>query len=378
MFLHKSRLPHVLEPASYCSDEQYQRELEVLFRPGWQIVGTIDELPRDGDFKTFELFGQPILLRRSGNQFDAYLNVCVHRHCLLTSASCGNSPRIRCQYHGWEYDRQGRTAHIPAPKNFVPWDRETNHLDKYRLETCGSLLFLSLNPAAVELTEYLEDGHATLNRLFSPPWRPLRSWTTTIDVNWKIPVENSLEGYHIPSVHARTFKVAPTPERTTHILGPSGTTFRTASVAPGRIEATLFEIENCLLRALRRENSRSYTHYHLFPNILVSSTDMFSLCVTATPLGPMRTQVDVRLFCYLPHDRHWFLRGCCAIWGRLNAALSKAILTEDFGIYPAIQRGLASSPHPGCLGAIEERVHAFQTFVHDRCSAGIQTALLRS
>ena len=47
---------------------QYRREIERLFVPAWHLVGTSAELPRDGDFLTLDLLGEPVLVRNcSGN-----------------------------------------------------------------------------------------------------------------------------------------------------------------------------------------------------------------------------------------------------------------------------------------------------------------------
>jgi nitrite reductase/ring-hydroxylating ferredoxin subunit len=356
MLIHQTHLPHVLAPHCYWSEVHYRREIDLLFRPGWHLVGSADELARDGDFRTFELLGQPIQLRRFDGQWHAFSNICVHRHCT-----------IRCQYHGWEYDPQGRTTNIPESKDFAPWDRDQNRLMPFRVESCGDLLFLCVNAQSPCLTEHLAENFATLRSLFCGSWRQRWSWSTEVGANWKVPIENSLEGYHIPCVHPQTFKVSPTPERTTHILGSRSTSYRTPNVAPSRIESVLFALERCLMGLLGRESQESYTQHHVFPNLLVSSTDMITLCVAVAPLAPTRSRIDVRLFCYDDINASWPLRLCCTFWAKLSHVLARMVLQEDFAIYPDIQRGLTASAHQGCLGAIEERVYAFQKYVWEKC-----------
>jgi choline monooxygenase len=368
MFVHQARLPHVLSPSCYGSAEQYARELDAIFRPGWHLVAGADDLATEGDFLTLELLGRPVQVRRSQNEWHAFSNVCAHRHCLLTGAAGGNSPTIRCQYHGWEYDCDGRTAGIPQPKNFVPFDRDVDRLKKFRLETCGQLLFVCFDPAAPSLAERLADGYQTLRELVSGHWRQAAAWSTDLDCNWKIPVENSLEGYHIPCVHPQTFKEAPTAERTTHVLGPRSTMYRTPNIAPSKTESLLFAIEGLLMRALGRPRSETYTHHHLFPNLLISSTDMLTLCIAVTPLAPTRCRILVRLFSYQDERANWLVQRCCGSWARLNRVFSRMVLREDFAIYPAIQRGLMASQQRGCLGVIEERVYAFQRYVDEQCN----------
>ena len=65
MFIHQHFLRHLLRPEHYCSDQHFELELERLFRPAWQFVAAKSELPKDGDFKTLELFSRPIMVRNS-------------------------------------------------------------------------------------------------------------------------------------------------------------------------------------------------------------------------------------------------------------------------------------------------------------------------
>ena len=37
-------------------------------------------------------------------------------------------------------------------------------------------------------------------------------------MNWKVPIENTLEAYHVPLVHPNTFRENPGSERATHVL----------------------------------------------------------------------------------------------------------------------------------------------------------------
>jgi phenylpropionate dioxygenase-like ring-hydroxylating dioxygenase large terminal subunit len=366
MFVNATRLPHVLAPECYISAEWYAREVDRIFRPGWHLVSNTAELARPGDFITCEVLGRPLQLRNIDGEFHAYSNVCVHRHCLLSSLAKGRSERIRCQYHGWEYDRHGRTGHIPDPKSFAPFDREADRLEKFRVERCGQLLFVTLDEAAPPLADQLGENFAQLADGFGSNWRHTATWQHQFDVNWKVPIENSVEGYHIPAVHPKTFKVAPTAERTTHVLADSWTMYRTPNVAPSMAETVLFAVEGRIARTLGRRPQASYTHFHLFPNVLVSLADMLGLVTTVTPLGATRCALRADLFCYQGEHAGPAKRTLARGWSWVNRVLARTVLGEDFAIYPSIQAGLAASTHRGCLGAIEERVHAFQQYVHNR------------
>jgi len=147
MFLTSERLPHVLSPASYWSEQHYRRELAALFAPAWHIVGTLDEFERPGDFITCELLGRPIQVRNFAGELVAASNVCAHRHCLISSEASGHTQRMTCQYHGWEYGADGYTRRIPEANNFAPIDREQLRLNVYRVACCGRLVFVCLAEA---------------------------------------------------------------------------------------------------------------------------------------------------------------------------------------------------------------------------------------
>src|ERR687885_658084 len=171
MFVHKHRLEHLLRPAHYSDPAHYRTELERLFLPGWHLVATRPDLPRPGDFQTFELFGRPVQLRNMDGEYHAFLNVCAHRHCLLTDRPRGNSPALRCQYHGWEYTREGRTARIPDAGCFRPFDRQNARLVKFRTAACGDLIFVSLSADGPSLAGHLGDYYSKVAESFGPPFR---------------------------------------------------------------------------------------------------------------------------------------------------------------------------------------------------------------
>ncbi|HEX3654248.1 MAG TPA: RHO alpha subunit C-terminal catalytic domain-containing protein [Pirellulales bacterium] len=318
MFVHSTRLPHVLSPDCYWSAEQHARELDVLFRPGWHLAGTIDELARSGSFLTLDVLGHPVRLD----------------------------------------NREGR------------WQACSSFCDPLRVEQCGRLLFVSLDAGAPSLTDSLGDHYATLAAACGPGWRPVWSHSLDLEANWKVPLENSVESYHIPAVHPQTFKATPEAERITHVLEPRWTSFQVTRAAHSRIETLLFTLDDGLLRWLGRTPTCGYTHYHFFPNLVLSSTDTTSLCLSFTPLAPQRCRACIRMFAYEGERTGWLQRQACRAWGLLNRALGELVLSEDFRIYPAIQRGLAASRQPGCLGAIEERIYAFQQYIAKQCSPG--------
>jgi len=169
VFVHKEQLEYQLAPADYSSDAAHRAELEHLLLPAWHPLALTDDFPTDGSFRTYELLGQPVLMRRDGGVIRAYLNVCSHRHCLLTEVPHGHSETLACQYHGWEYAPNGRVSRVPDGGCFRPFDRENARLRTFEVETCGSLVFVRLRPGGDGLRATLGADFDRIDRGFARP-----------------------------------------------------------------------------------------------------------------------------------------------------------------------------------------------------------------
>jgi nitrite reductase/ring-hydroxylating ferredoxin subunit len=144
------------------------------------------------------------LLRRAAGEIRCYLNVCSHRHCLLTDRARGHADRIVCQYHGWEYAADGKVAKVPDGGCFKPFDRENARLQTFPVETCGDLVFVRLAARGPSLREHLGEGHDRVAAAFATPYGCNWRYAADFACNWKIPVENTVETYHLPLVHPTT------------------------------------------------------------------------------------------------------------------------------------------------------------------------------
>ena len=365
MFVSPTSLPHLLAPSDYASASRYEQDLAIMRRT-WHMVGTTGELAKDGDFITTEIAGVAVQVRNFAGTLRALSNVCSHRHCLISSRPAGNSPRMRCQYHGWEFHGDGQTGRIPEPKNFVPFQREKFCLPVYQVSTAGQLVFVNLSSTAPTLSDFLgQDFYEHLEQHFGEGWATSLRWQPDYPANWKVPIENSLEAYHVPAVHPHTFKVDPGEDKSEHLLLPHRTAFtaRLPFSPHSRIDALFQQAEGRVVQWLGYQDTRGYSQHHVFPNLLFSFTDAMSLCQCIMPTSPHSSRAVVRQFGRVPATNRQFTKPIAWLWRRLTAALNKHILKEDLTMFQSIQHGLERSPHAGILGRCEERLHAFQQYM---------------
>lgn len=177
MFISQSHLPQLFDQAHYTDPAFAQTEVDRLFLPGWHCIGALDQFLRDGDFRTAELFGRPLISWRMDGVVRTFLNVCAHRFCVLTDKATGQfAQRIKCQYHGWEYDQSGNTYRIPDARHFRPLNRGELGLREYRTETAGQLVFVTFNDQAPSLEEFLAPELVLFCRMWFRPSIASRRW----------------------------------------------------------------------------------------------------------------------------------------------------------------------------------------------------------
>lgn len=331
-----------------------------VFRPGWHFVGTRADLSQSGRFSTLEVCGVPVLVRNCDGVIRAYVNVCAHRHAMLTCEPHGRCETIRCQYHGWEYRADGRPHRVRRAGSFAPVEPGAERLRVLPVGLCEQLVFVSLaaEPESLDRSlgaETWRFGTAT----FGAQYRQVARWRVAHPANWKIPTENGIECYHVPIAHRRTLHRMSRDEHVRHELGEGYTTLFDA----GKRRSP---VQRLLMHALRDHPSELQIHHHRFPSLTMVRGDYFSYVQNVMPTGPTTSESHIRLFMHRGDGR--------GVWRRLLSrglaapvsSVTGRVISEDNALFAAIQKGLCASPHRGIIGACEERIFCFQHWLRER------------
>jgi anthranilate 1,2-dioxygenase large subunit len=202
-----SRVPYRL----FTDPAIYEREQERIYRgPVWNFVALAPELPNPGDFKSTFAGETPVVVTRSAEgSLHAWVNRCAHRGAMVCRQPRGNAADFSCIYHQWCYDPSGRLLGVPFrkgvggkggyPKDF---DRSQHGLQRLEVAAYRDLIFVSFDPAAKPLAEYLggEMRH-WIDRVFVRPTRILGYARQYIHANWKLYLENVKDPYHASLLH---------------------------------------------------------------------------------------------------------------------------------------------------------------------------------
>lgn len=192
----------------YVSPAFAQAERERLWPRIWQMACREEEIPRVGDYVTYDILDESVIvIRTAPDRISAYHNACQHRGRRLTDG-CGHAARLFCRFHGWSWNIDGTIARVVDRDN---WDGglkdEDIALPRVRVDSWGGWVFICMS----EETEPLRDFLAPLPEVFrNYPFERMRyRWykSTGIACNWKTALEAFNEGYHVQTTHAQLLPV---------------------------------------------------------------------------------------------------------------------------------------------------------------------------
>jgi choline monooxygenase len=195
-------LPAALSARLYRDPEVLELEQERIFARTWQLAGHVSQLPAPGSYLTAQAGAEPVLVLRTGEgELRAFRNVCRHRGSRLLSGSGDCGKAIRCRYHGWTYRFDGQLIGVPEGRSIPGLDKSALGLFPARVETLCGLVFVNLDADAPPLADQVAGLPQRLERYGLERLRVRQEQPTTQPANWKIVVDNYLEGYHVPIAH---------------------------------------------------------------------------------------------------------------------------------------------------------------------------------
>jgi choline monooxygenase len=187
-----------LDPGRFAAELRTLRSLPSVFVPSAAI-------PDAGDHVERVAFGVPLFAVRDRDaRARVFRNACRHRGVALVEGA-GCSHALVCRYHGWTYRLDGSLAHVPHPAGFPGLDQAERGLVEVASTEVGGLIVIgAVEPGASTDLGALADGTPWRDKL-APASLMFDVSTVVRPMNWKVLVEQFLEGYHIRSTHRETF-----------------------------------------------------------------------------------------------------------------------------------------------------------------------------
>ncbi len=334
-----------------------ERERERIFTRTWQCAGRVDQLPKPGDYITTDIAGMPVVvLRNQQGELRAFHNVCRHR-AGSPARGTGNASFLRCHYHGWTYDLDGNLKNAPEMDGTLDFKLCDYGLTAIKVAAWGPLVFVNLDPKAKPLEAWLGDIPTRVAPYKLDTLRFADHVEYEIGCNWKLYIDNFLEGYHVPWAHPglnqvldyRTYTVEP---HDNYVLqyGP----LKEQGDASNPLIA--FKRGAEAHKGLKGEAALGSAYYWIFPNFMWNLSPDVAQSNVVLPLGPERCRVIFDFFYYgdvSPEVR------------KQNIAYSDEIQREDIDICETVQRNLHSPAYEAgrFCAKRENGVYAFQSML---------------
>jgi phenylpropionate dioxygenase-like ring-hydroxylating dioxygenase large terminal subunit len=317
-------------------------EKEKIFRRTWQLVGTLDQacgevngvkrtVADPESFFTTDVCGEPVVVvRDKQSTLRAFSNVCRHRAGPIALGSgCKNV--LRCAYHGWTYTLDGRLIGTPDVEGVEFFDRSTMGMVPLRLETWQQLIFVNFDTQAEPLSAYLGDipEQARGFQFEGVQFAERRDYV--IDCNWKIYVDNYLEGYHIPIAHPGLMREIDYSQYRTD-------TFRYHSQQFAPIRAMKPEEAGERFYA-PGSGSQEALYFWIFPNLMLN---LYPDNVSTNLIVPLSHDKTLTIFEWFFHDAK---SEKAQERVKKAVAFSDEVQQEDIGLCESVQRGLRSATY---------------------------------
>ena len=292
----------------FIREDIYREELQKIFYgPQWHGVAHEAEIPKNGDFKTFQLGELPLLINRDANgQVNVFHNACTHRGTQLEMSDRGNRLQFQCPYHRWTYDSTGRLTFCPMKgEGYSPgFSYDKYPLPRLRIANFKGLIFVTLDERTPPIETYLGEVGGVLAGIMGGDGRLklIGYHKTRLECNWKTYAD--VDSYHAPLLHKAfaMFNWTSGREGVQHIVKPWGhigsTSILTLPADGGRSM-----LEDTTLLQFRGEDPKNGSRVvKMFPMFgAVKHLDVINLRFT-NPIGVDATELHYAYFAHQDDD----------------------------------------------------------------------------
>ncbi|MGB6310763.1 MAG: aromatic ring-hydroxylating dioxygenase subunit alpha [Steroidobacteraceae bacterium] len=361
-------LPNPLYVDARTAEQERQR----VFFDHWAAIGHGKDIPEAGDAMPIDFLGEPLLALRTRDGIEVFENVCRHRGMMLVQTKTKLRGAIRCPYHSWCYDLSGKLLSTPqvggvGTHSHPDIDRGALGLTRVRSFLWRDILFVNVSGTAPAFEEVHRDLMARWREFEGPlyPGSAESSFSLSVRCNWKLAVENYLESYHLPTVHARLNSYSPLSEHYNiaeygKFAGQGTRTYRPTLDDAGRRFADV--------PGLSAQWDTGAEYLGLFPNVLLGVHRDHAFSIVLEPHGMESTTERVEIYYASPDMQGAEYAGLRA----KNAGLWRAVFEEDVGVVEGMQRGRHALHFDGgkLSPVMDEPTHVFHHWVASQLQAG--------
>ncbi len=340
--------------AAYDDPSYFEFERDNVLAKTWSGLLFASELLQPGYAKPIDFMGLPLLVvRDKKDAIQVFHNVCSHRGMILVDEEKPIGNLIRCRYHSWSYELDGKlkkTPHVGGIDQHTTegFTHEGNGLKAVRSSVWMGIVFINLSEDAISFDEFItplrerwEAFTGVGNFELLKTAKTGGSTELLVNSNWKLPVENYCESYHLPWVHPGLNSYSPLDKHYNLYVNDWGS-------GQGSYSYTFAETSGAQLPRFKEwpaEQIKQAEYVSLYPNVLLGIQADHAFAIILQPLKNNLTNEKLELT-YVGEE---------AV-GDEHEANRQAVLdgwiqvfTEDIFAVEAMQQGRRS---PGYKGGV--------------------------
>ncbi|MBY4599182.1 Rieske 2Fe-2S domain-containing protein [bacterium BD-1] len=304
----------------YVGEAMLAMEKRAVFARSWQLVAHQGQLAEPGDHVVEQVGDVPVIVvRGQDGVLRAFPNVCRHRAGPLALCNGKGARALHCKYHGWSYTLEGQLRSAPEMQGAADFDVSAIRLPPLRVVEWQGLVFVALS----DNVPPFEEVYAGITERIAPidlaAMRFLRRDSYDIACNWKVYIDNFLEGYHLPHVHPGLSKVLDYRVYDTELFP-----WHSLQHSPLRNSGDIY-------------GDGEAFYYFVYPNVMLNIMPGRLQTNRILPLGPDRCRVEFDY--YYAQDEQARARIAN------DQAFSDEVQAEDITICEAVQKGLVSGTY---------------------------------
>lgn len=364
----------------YQDSDLFEFERDAVLGKTWAGIAYTSELSEKSYAKPLDFMGLSLLIMRNHEgEVNVFHNVCSHRGMTLVGEETEVVGSIRCPYHSWTYDLNGKlkgTPHIGGMgvHNAVGIDCEKHGLKPVRSQVWMGIIFVNLSGEAEDFDRYItplaQRWHAFVgdNGLENLQVAGDGSQTSLeVNANWKLAVENYCESYHLPWIHPGLNVYSPLDQHYNIMIDD-------CMSGQGSYSYTLSDVAGTALpqfAAWPQKQIRQAEYISLYPNVLLGLQADHVFAVILQPLAHDRTAEKLQLYYVGEQATREDYSACRA------AVLEswRVVFCEDVFAVEGMQKGRSSPAFQGgVFSPIQDApTHHFHCWVANRYVDGFSS-----
>lgn len=344
-------------PASWYIDPRIaDLEKQSVFGKSWQMVGRTDQVEKPGQFVTFIVAGEPIVVVRGNDDIlRGFYNVCRHHAAAVVTEPCGQASILHCPYHGWNYGLDGSLKGMPEFDGVKNFDRKDNGLIPVKTEVWEKFVFVNLNSKAESLADYFGGLVQRVAPLGVTKLHFFDTRTYDIACNWKVFVDNYLDGgYHVPHLHKGLNSVLDYKQYT--IENEDRYCLQSSPMVASDEDAAT---------GATRKGDRAW-YFWQYPNLMINCYEGYMDTNLVIPLDADHCRV---VFDFYFGD----VSEASRAYNEMSVATGNRVQDEDLGICEAVQRGLKSRAYGA--GRLSVRREAGEHLFHRLLAGDLKSGI---